>query len=371
VKYGSEEPLMPSGKIGVMTGGGDCPGLNAVIRAVVKSAILDHGYEVVGFEDGYYGLVKNRYRKLPLQSASGIITIGGTILGTSNKDNPFKFNVGTPERQEFRDCSGDVAAVYRKHKLDALIIIGGDGTLKIASLLSEMGLNVVGVPKTIDNDVMGTDVTFGFNSAVTAAMEAIDRIHTTATSHHRVMFVEVMGRYAGWIALEAGVAGGAEVILIPEIPFTVESICRVIEERKRQGKRFSIVVISEGSKPVGGELVVQEYKESRPEPIRLGGVGVVVAGEVEQCSGMQARVTVLGHLQRGGSPTAFDRILATRFGVEAVKLVSRKQYGNMVALRGTKILPVKIASAVRRLKLIPQNHPLIQVARSIGVSFGD
>lgn len=358
-------------RIGLLTGGGDCPGLNAVIRAVVKSAILDHSYEVVGFEDGYYGLVKNRFRPLHLKSASGIITVGGTILGTSNKDNPFQFNVGTREKPKFRDCSDLVVKVYRKHRLDAIIVIGGDGTLKIASKLSEMGLNVVGVPKTIDNDLLCTDVTFGFNSAVTTAMEAIDKIHTTATSHHRVMFVEVMGRYAGWIALEAGIAGGAEVILIPEIPYTIENISNVIEDRRKQGKRFSIVVISEGSKPVGGELVVQEYMENRPEPIRLGGIGVVVANEVERRVGMEARVTVLGHLQRGGSPTAFDRILATRFGVEAVNIVSREEYGRMVALRGTKILPVMISSAVKKLKLVPRNHPLVLAARSIGASFGD
>lgn len=362
---------MPGKRIGVLTGGGDCPGLNAVIRAVVKSAILEHGYEVVGFEDGYYGLVKNRYRHLPFSSASGIITIGGTILGTSNKDNPFKFNVGTPKRPNFRDCSDDVVKVFRKHRLDALIIIGGDGTLKIASMLARKGLNIVGVPKTIDNDLMGTDVSFGFNSAVTTAMEAVDKIHSTATSHHRVMFIEVMGRYAGWIALEAGVAGGAEVILIPEIPYSIENICDVIAKREKEGKRFSIVVISEGSKPIGGDLVVREYVEDSPEPIRLGGIGVVVANKVEQCVGMEARVTVLGHLQRGGSPTAFDRILATRFGVKAVELVAREEFGSMVALRGTRIGFVKIDDAVRKLKLVPGNHPLIGAAKSIGTSFGD
>jgi 6-phosphofructokinase 1 len=362
---------MPAKRIGVLTGGGDCPGLNAVIRAVVKGAILEYGYEVIGFEDGYYGLVKNRYRHLPLRSASGIITIGGTILGTSNKDNPFKFNVGTPERPKFSDCSGDVVKVYGKHKLDALVTIGGDGTLKIASMLAEKGLNIVGVPKTIDNDLMGTDVTFGFNSAVTTAMEAVDKIHSTATSHHRVMFIEVMGRYAGWIALEAGIAGGAEVILIPEIPYSIENICHVITQRKKEGKRFSIVVISEGSKPIGGDLVVREYVEDSPEPIRLGGIGVVVANKVERCAGMEARVTVLGHLQRGGSPTAFDRILATRFGVKAVQLVAREEFGNMVALRGTRIVSVKIADAVKKLKLVPRNHPLIAGAKSIGTSFGD
>ncbi len=362
---------MPAKRIGVLTGGGDCPGMNAVIRAVVKSAILQYGYEVIGFEDGYFGLVRNLYRPLPLESASGIITAGGTILGTSNKDNPFRFNVGTPDRPRLKDLSGDAVAVYRKHKLDALVVIGGDGTLKVASLLAEKGLHIVGVPKTIDNDLMGTDVTFGFNSAVTTAMEAVDKIHSTATSHHRVMFIEVMGRYAGWIALEAGVAGGAEVILIPEIPYTIEKICDVINERSKGGKRFSIVVIAEGSTPLGGQMVIDEFSRDRPEPVRLGGIGLVVAKKVELCANMEARVTVLGHLQRGGSPTAFDRILATRFGAEAVGLVAEEKYGYMVGLRGTRIAPVKITEAVRRLKVVPRNHPLVRVARSIGISFGD
>ncbi len=362
---------MAKKRIGVLTGGGDCPGLNAVIRAVVKTAILEFGYEVIGFEDGYYGLVKNKFRKLPLDSASGIITVGGTILGTSNKDNPFKFNVGTPANPKYKDCSDQVVKNYKKHNLDALITIGGDGTLTVASMLEKKGLRIVGVPKTIDNDIWGTDITFGFNSAVTTAMEAIDKIHTTATSHHRVMLIEVMGRYAGWIALEAGIAGGAEVVLIPEIPYTIENICRVILDRKKHGKKFSIVVIAEGSKPKGGQLVVRQIVKDSPEPIRLGGIGVVVADQIEKCTGMESRVTVLGHLQRGGSPTAFDRILATRFGVEAVKLVAEENYGNMVALRGTKVVPYPIKKAVSKLKLVPKNHPLVRIARSIGVSFGD
>ncbi|RMG60109.1 MAG: ATP-dependent 6-phosphofructokinase, partial [Deltaproteobacteria bacterium] len=271
----------------------------------------------------------------------------------------------------YRDCSDLVVENYKKHGLDALITIGGDGTLTVASMLEKKGLKIVGVPKTIDNDIWGTDVTFGFNSAVTTAMEAIDKIHTTATSHHRVMLVEVMGRYAGWIALEAGVAGGAEVILIPEIPYTIDKICQVITERKKHGKKFSIVVIAEGSKPKGGQLVVRQIVKDSPEPIRLGGIGMVVADQIEKCTGMESRVTVLGHLQRGGSPTAFDRILATRFGVEAVRLVAEEKYGNMVALRGTKIVPYPIKNAVKKLKLVPKSHPLIRIARSIGVSFGD
>ncbi len=358
-------------RIGVLTGGGDCPGLNAVIRAVVKTSILEYGWEVVGFEDGFYGLVKNRCRPLPLESASGIITIGGTILGTSNKDNPFHFNVGTGNNPEYKDCSDEVGRVYRKQRLDALIAIGGDGTLTVASMLEKKGLRVVGVPKTIDNDLRGTDVTFGYNSAVTTAMEAIDKIHTTATSHHRVMIVEVMGRYAGWIALEAGLAGGAEVILIPEIPYRLEKVCDTITRRKDAGKRFSIVVVAEGAKPLGGELVIQQFVKDSPEPVRLGGVGMVLADQIEMCSGMESRVTVLGHLQRGGSPTVFDRILATRFGVEAVRFVMEGKFSYMVALKGTRIVPVKITDAVKSLKTVAKNHPLVKVARCLGVSFGD
>ena len=358
-------------RIGVLTGGGDCPGLNAVIRAVVKTSILEYGWEVVGFEDGFYGLVKNQCRPLLLESASGIITIGGTILGTSNKDNPFHFNVGNVNNPEYRDCSDEAGNVYRKQRLDALIAIGGDGTLTVASLLEKKGLRVVGVPKTIDNDVRGTDVTFGFNSAVTTAMEAIDKIHTTATSHHRVMIVEVMGRYTGWIALEAGLAGGAEVILIPEIPYRIEKVCDTITGRKDAGKRFSIVVIAEGAKPVGGKLVIRQVVKDSPDPVRLGGVGMVMANQIEMCSGMESRVTVLGHLQRGGSPTAFDRILATRFGVEAVRFVKERKFGSMVALRGRRIVPVKITDAVKKLKVVSRHHPLVKVARSLAVSLGD
>jgi 6-phosphofructokinase 1 len=358
-------------KIGILTGGGDCPGLNAVIRAVVKTSILEHGFKVVGFEDGFYGLVKDRHRELTLESASGIITLGGTVLGTSNKDNPFRFNVGDPGNPEYRDCSDEVVKVYRRHGLDAVIAIGGDGTLTVASQLEKKGIRFVGVPKTIDNDLRGTDVTFGFNSAVTTAMEAIDKIHTTAISHHRVMLVEVMGRYAGWIALEAGIAGGAEVILIPEIPYTIEKVCETITSRKERGKRFSIVVVAEGAKPVGGDIVVRQFVSESPEPIRLGGVSMVVADQIEMCSAMESRVTVLGHLQRGGSPTAFDRILATRFGVEAVRFVMEGRFGHMVALQGRRIVPVRITDAVKKLKVVPSNHPLLKVARCLGVSFGD
>ncbi|NSW83014.1 MAG: 6-phosphofructokinase [Syntrophothermus sp.] len=358
-------------RIGVITGGGDCPGLNAVVRAVTKSAINLYGWEVIGFEDGFKGLVENRYRILDLQAVSGILHRGGTILGTTNRDNPFNFLIEENGQKEFRDMSAVVLENLDRLGIDALVVIGGDGSLNIAYQLHQKGVKVVGVPKTIDNDLSATDLTFGFHTAVATAMDALDRLHTTAESHHRVMVLEVMGRYAGWIALAAGIAGGADVILIPEIPFKLEKICEKIEERTLTGKKFSIIVVAEGAKPEGGEMVVQKIVPESHDPVRLGGIGNKVGEEIERLTGKETRVTVLGHLQRGGSPNAFDRILSTRYGVAATKALKAGNYGSMVSLQGSVVTTVPLEDAIGELKKVPVDHEMIQVARAVGISFGD
>jgi len=359
-------------RIGVLTGGGDCPGLNAVIRAVVKTAIRDYRLSVVGFENGFGGLIQNRAWELTGKDVAGILHRGGTILGTTNRDNPFHYPMVIKGQRVFRDVSDRVVENINIHDIDALIVIGGDGSLTIAKELYESkGLAVVGVPKTIDNDLSATDQTFGFDTALTTATEALDKLHTTAESHHRVMVLEVMGRYAGWIALEAGLAGGADVILIPELPYSMERVIAKITERRDIGKRFSIVVVAEGAKLAGGQMVVQRVVEDSFEPIRLGGVGNVVAGHIEEETGMESRVTVLGHLQRGGIPTAFDRILATRYGAAAVNMLMEGKYGEMVCLRTPNIESVPLAEAVGEMRLVPVNSDLVRTARQVGIAFGD
>ena len=358
-------------RLAIVTAGGDCPGINAVIRAVAKTAINDYGMEVVGILDGFLGLIESRWRKLSYHDVSGIIMLGGTILGTSNRANPFKYAVGKKgDEPEFADVSDRVIANFEKIGASTLIAIGGDGTLHIAQRLYEKGLPVIGIPKTIDNDVDCTDRTFGFDSAVATATEAIDKIHTTAQSHHRVMMVEVMGRYVGWLALFAGVAGGGDVILIPEIPFDIEIVAKRVVERSRRGKRFSIVVVAEGAKSVGGDLVVRKIVKDSTDPVRLGGIADRIAHEIEKRTGLETRVTVLGHLQRGGPPTAFDRVLATRFGSLAAGLAAQGKSGIMVALKGEDIVTVSIADAIARLKSVPPDHDLIKSALSVGTSFG-
>ncbi|MCJ7577563.1 MAG: 6-phosphofructokinase, partial [candidate division Zixibacteria bacterium] len=318
-------------RIGILTGGGDCPGLNAAIRAVAKTAIFRHqshgscGMEVIGIEDGYEGLIKKKTRKLETKDVSGILTLGGTILGTSNRANPFAYG------EEKKDVSKEVFRNFRNLKLDALVCMGGDGTLHIAHELTQLGMPIVGIPKTIDNDVGATDFTLGFDSAVAVATEAIDNVHSTAESHHRVMIIELMGRYTGWVALYAGVAGGGDIILIPEIPYKIEKICQEVRRRSKFGKRFSIVVMAEGVKfsvidrsASGGEdreLVVARRVKASTDPIRLGGVSYKIARQIEELTDVETRVIILGHLQRGGKPTNFDRILATQFGKKAVDLV--------------------------------------------------
>ena len=358
-------------KIGVMTGGGDCPGLNAVLRAVVKSAIRKYHYEVVGFRDGYRGLVKNDYVHLTQANVSGILDRGGTILGSSNKDNPFKFRIEKNGVVEERDMSERVVENICVHELDAMVFIGGDGTLTSARDFSRMGVKVVGVPKTIDNDLSCTDTTFGFMTAVDTATDAIDKLHSTAESHHRVMVLEVMGRTAGWIALHAGTAGGADVILIPEIPYKLDSIIKSLNERKNNGKHFSILVAAEGAKPLGGDVVISKIVEDSPDPIRLGGIGNKVAMDIEAASGLETRVTVLGHLQRGGRPNAFDRVLSTRYGAAAVDLIHEEKFGQMVCLDGGHIRSVPIEDAVGSLKLVDKDGELVRIAKSIGIRFGD
>lgn len=358
-------------KIGVLTGGGDCPGLNAVLRAVVKTAMVKYGYEVVGFKDGYRGLVMNNYIQFKSGDVSGILDKGGTILGTSNRDNPFKFRVERNGKVDYVDMSDRVIDNLHAHGIDCMVLIGGDGTLTSARDFARLGVNIVGVPKTIDNDLSATDTTFGFMTAVDTATEAIDKLHSTAESHHRVMILEVMGRYAGWIALASGVAGGADVILIPEIPYDINKVCDKIRERAAAGKHFSIIVAAEGAKAKDGELVISKVVSDSPDPIRLGGIGNRIAEEIEKIACIETRVTVLGHLQRGGRPVPYDRILSTRYGVKAVELVNEGKFGMMVGLQGDSITAVSLEEAVGKLKTVPPDGELVQIAKSVGVGFGD
>lgn len=356
--------------LGVLTGGGDCPGLNAVIRAVVKAA-ESQGLRATGIRDGFEGLITNQVSPLTSAAVTGILPRGGTILGTSNRANPFHYAVEEEGELVYKDVSETVLRNMADLGLDALVVIGGDGSLKIALELAAKGVRVVGIPKTIDNDLSSTDATFGFDTALVTATEALDKLHTTAESHHRIMVLEVMGRYAGWIALEAGLAGGADVILIPEIPFTFATVARKIDARRAQGKKFSIVVVAEGAKEAGGELAVDRVVKESFEQIRLGGIGRRVGTALEQLTGMETRVTVLGHLQRGGSPTPFDRILATRYGAAAVRLLRRGQFGRMVCLHGTRIDSVPLEQAVGEMKAVSPDADLVMTARALGVSFGD
>lgn len=358
-------------RIGVLTGGGDCPGLNAVIRAVVKTAMVDYGYEVIGFKDGYKGLVINDFVKFQSGDVSGILDKGGTILGTSNRDNPFHFKVIKDGVIEYQDMSDKVMENLGMFGIDCMVLIGGDGTLTSARDFFKKGMKVVGVPKTIDNDLSATDLTFGFMTAVETATDALDKLHSTAESHHRVMILEVMGRYAGWIALEAGIAGGADVILIPEIPYDMNMVAQKVMERKNAGKSFSIIVVSEGAKSIEGDVVVSKVIKDSPDPIRLGGVGNKIAEDIENLTGIETRVTVLGHLQRGGRPIPFDRILSTRYGVAAVEMINEGKFGMMAALQGNEIVSVPLEDAVGKLKTVPSKGELVRIAKKIGVGFGD
>ncbi|MBN1268765.1 MAG: 6-phosphofructokinase [Kiritimatiellae bacterium] len=359
-------------RIGILTGGGDCPGLNAVIRAVAKPAMNDYGAEVIGIEDGFEGLVEGHARELKNADVSGILNLGGTILGTSNKGDPWHYPVQRSGGEiEITDASARAIGHYREWKLDALVAIGGDGTMHIADKMAGLGANIVGVPKTIDNDLAATDLTFGHLTAVYIATEAIDRLHTTASSHHRVMVIEVMGRYAGWIALSAGLAGGADIILLPEIAFTWEAVYRRVLERSKHGKRFSIVCVAEGAHCPEIGQVVKEMDQRRTDPKQLGGIGEHVGKMISEGTGLETRVTVLGHLQRGGSPAPYDRILATCFGAMAARLAAEGRFGMMAALRGSEIAAVPIKDSIAKLKTVPRDHEMVRVARSVGTSFGD
>lgn len=358
-------------RIGILTGGGDCPGLNAVIRSVAKPAMTYFGSTVIGIEDGFEGLVEGKMRELTPRDVGGIVNMGGTILGTSNKGNPFKYPIETPNGIEIVDYSQNAVKNYRNWKLDLIIAIGGDGTMHIVDRFTELGLNFIGVPKTIDNDLASTDMTFGYDSAVNVATEAIDRLHTTASAHHRVIIVEVMGRYAGWIALGSGLAGGADAILIPEVPFQWSKIYEHVLRRGKQGSRFSIVCVAEGAKPAEGDLVVKEQDKKRTDPLRLGGIGELVGKKITENTGLETRVVVLGHVQRGGSPTPFDRILATKYGSMALQLASEKKFGYMVSLRGTDVVPVPVKDAILKLRTVLPDSQLILAARAVGTCFGD
>ena len=327
-------------KVGVLTGGGDCPGLNSVIRAVVRYAIQE-GYQVIGIKNGWKGLTEKDTVDLDLKAVSGILPKGGTILGTS-RTNPYK------KEDDIKNARQN----YKQLGFEALIAVGGEDTLGVAAKLYKEGFNIVGVPKTIDNDLSCTDFTFGFDTAINIATEAIDRLHTTAESHHRIMVVEVMGRHAGWIAVESGIAGGADVILIPEVPIDINEVCELLKKRHLRGKSFSIVVVAEGAKFKEGDLIKQEEKLDAFGHVRLGGIGHILGDEIEKRTGYETRVTVLGHIQRGGTPTAFDRVLGTRFGIKAMELVLKKEFGNMAALQGNKITSVPIDAAVSKLKTV-------------------
>jgi ATP-dependent phosphofructokinase / diphosphate-dependent phosphofructokinase len=357
-------------RIGVLTGGGDAPGLNAVIRAVTKTAITQYGWEVLGIQDGFEGLLEpGRTRPLDFDAVRGILPRGGTILGTTNRANPFNYSLGKDGRTPSQDMSDTVIRHANELGIDCVLVLGGDGTMNIAHEISLKGLRVVGVPKTIDNDILLTDITFGFDTAANTAMEALDRLHTTAESHHRVMILEVMGRDAGWIALRAGIAGGADVILIPEIPFEVEEIANKIDTREKRGAKFSIIVVAEGAKPVDGSRI---YLDDAPASgaRRLGGIGEQLAETLRDYTHKEVRVTVLGHLQRGGSPTAYDRLLASRFGAMAVHAAARKEYDHMVALQGQDIVTVPLEKVVVGQKLVTLDSDLIETALGLVACLG-
>jgi phosphofructokinase-like protein len=362
-------------RIAISTGGGDAPGLNAVIRAAVLSAI-NRGWEVYGIRDGYNGLLmpeqflEGGLIRLTRERVRGITHLGGTIIGTTNKGNPLRYPIKGPDDTIIEiDRSDELIRAFRLHQIDALISVGGDGSMEIANALAKKGLWVVGVPKTIDNDLEKTVITFGFDTACAFTVDCLDRLHTTAASHNRIIVVEVMGRYAGWIALESGLAGSADVILIPEIPFDLEKVANKIRDREEHGSLFSIVVVAEGAKPKGGDISVISRETGRAE--RLGGCGEKVADELQEVTGKETRLVVLGHLLRGGSPTRFDRLIAQRFGAAAVRAIAEGQKGIMVALDPPTVKYVPLEAATKRMKTVPLNSDIMLTARDMGICFGD
>ena len=359
-------------RIGILTGGGDCPGLNPVIRAVVKTAISKYGMSVVGFKNGYKGLYNNELVELTLENTSGILHRGGTILFSSNKDNLFDYLVPDENGNMVKkDVSHIGVENIKKNEIDAMIIIGGDGTLTSGRDFYNLGVPVIGVPKTIDNDLASTDTTFGFDTAVLVASECLDRIHSTAESHHRIITVEIMGRYAGFLALHSGIAGGADIILIPEIPYDINKVADHIKERMAEGKEFSVVAVAEGAKSITGELSVMKVIEGSPDPIRLGGIAQKVADELENLTGLEARATILGHIQRGGTPSAADRILSTRYGVRAVELAVEGKFGVMVALKENKMDCTPLVDVIGQNKSVDPNGEIVSIAKATGICFGD
>ncbi len=365
-------------RIGLITAGGDCPGLNAVIRAVTKSAI-DLGIEVLGIEDGFLGMIEDRVRPLLFNDVSNILTVGGTVLGSSNKANPMRYAASKDSggKPIFEHRADHCLGVLARHGIDTIVLAGGDGSMSIAAELIDHAalrgqpLRFIGVPKTIDNDLFGTDITFGFQTAVSIATEALDRVHTTAASHHRAMVVEVMGRNAGWIALHAGVASGADVILIPEIDFNFDSVCRVVVERSTHGKRCSIICVAEGAKPRGGAAVVARTDLTSPDPVRYGGVGKLVADTIEARTGIESRYVALGHVQRGGMPVAADRVLATQLGHHAMTLLRAGRFNRMVAVRDGQLTDVEIRLCAGKQRTVGPDDPLIAAACGVGVVFGE
>lgn len=361
-------------RIGIMTAGGDCPGLNAVIRAVTKTAIMKYGLEVIGIKHGYRGLYLggDNFVKLGLLDVTGTISKGGTILYSSNKDNLFDYDyIDENGNKQHGDVSDVGVKNLNDAGIDALVVVGGDGTLTSGRDFARKGVKVIGVPKTIDNDLASTDTTFGFDTAVASATEAIDKLRTTAESHSRIIVIEAMGRYAGFIGIASAIAGGCDAALIPEIPYDINKVAGAIKENIERGKNFALVVVSEGAKPVGGELVVSKIVENSPDPIRLGGIGNVVANQLEELVGLEARATILGHVQRGGSPTANDRILSTRYGAYAVELLMQGKFGNMVTLNGSKLGYDSLENVIGKNKAVEEESYWIKTARSIKMCLGD
>lgn len=359
-------------RIGVLTGGGDCPGLNAVIRAVTKSALNQQRWEVFGIEDGFLGLIENRVRRLSWLDVSNILTMGGTILGSSNKADPARFAVGkgADGKLIYDDVTPKVVKHVRDHGLDLIMCIGGDGTMTAAARVIDHGLNFIGLPKTIDNDLMHTEITFGFQTAVSTAAEALDRIHTTASSHHRVMLVEMMGRNAGWLTLHAGLASGADVILIPEIPYDLDAICECCLARSKRGKAFTLIAVAEGAKPIGGKQVIDKYVADSPDPIRLGGISEVLAHQIEEKTELECRATILGHVQRGGTPVPEDRVLGTLFGCKAIELAVSGTWNELVVMQGGELTSVPLSTVAGQQRLVPPDHPLVRAALATGATFG-
>jgi len=356
----------------MLTGGGDCPGLNAVIRAVTLEAV-NHGIEVVGFLDGFQGVIEDRARPVGAADVAEILTHGGTILGASNKANPSRYVKGKDAAGGlvYEDVTPRCLGNIERRDLDALVVIGGDGTMTVAQSFVAAGINCIGIPKTIDNDLYGTDLTFGFMSAVATATDGLDRVRTTAASHHRVIAVEVMGRNAGWLALHSGIASGADIVLIPEIPFSVDAVCRAVHEHRARGTHHSILCVAEGAAPIGGGQVVARVDPTSPDPIRFGGIAQAIAAQIELSTGAESRYVVLGHVQRGGSPVAADRVLSTEFGHHAMKLLLDGRANRMVALQRGRLTDIDIAEPSGKQRKVSPGDPLIAAARSVGIRFGD